>query len=169
MILDGDILTYFDEMGIDVEESVYEDTFSFIFKISYGSFDLDASFTIHRSMNLLSFMVVMENPEVIESIPQALNALNANSTILKAYYDRLDDSVFIKASTFVTEDNVITCIDYILTSIKDLDYEYIENLYNSIYKEDYDTSFDLEFEKAHKDTSIEEDMAELMSLLRQKR
>ena len=160
MILDGDILAYFDEMGIDVEESTYEDTFSFIFKISYGSFDLDASFTIHRSMNLLSFMVVMENPEVIESMPLALNALNANSTILKAYYDRLDDAVFI---------NVITCIDYILTSIKDLDYEYIENLYNSIYKEDYDASFDLEFEKAHQDTSIEEDMAELMSLLRKKR
>ena len=169
MILDGDILAYFDEMAIDVEESTYEDTFSFIFKISYGSFDLDASFTIHRAMNLLSFMVVMENPEVIESIPEALNALNANSTILKAYYDRLDDAVFIKASTFVTEDNVITCIDYILTSIKELDYEYIENLYNSIYKEDYDASFDLEFEKAHKDTSIEEDMAELMSLLRKKR
>jgi hypothetical protein len=114
-------------------------------------------------------MVVMENPEVIESMPIALNALNANSTILNAYYDRLDDAVLIKASTFVTEDNVITCIDYILTSIKDLDYEYIENLYNSIYKEDYDASFDLEFEKAHQDTSIEEDMAELMSLLRKKR
>ena len=41
MILDGDILAYFDEMGIDVEESTYEDTFSFIFKISYGSFDLE--------------------------------------------------------------------------------------------------------------------------------
>ncbi|RIA73955.1 putative sensory transduction regulator [Anaeroplasma bactoclasticum] len=167
MILDGDILAYFNEIGVDVEESSYEDTFSFIFQISYSDFDLNATFTIDRSLNLLSFMVSLPNPEEFDLLPEALNAINSNSTLLKAYYDKLDDTVYVKASTFVTEDNCIQAMDFILTSMKDLDYEYIENLYNSIYKEDYD-SFDDEFEKAHKDTSIEEDMAELMELLKNK-
>ncbi len=167
MILDGDILAYFNEIGVDVEESSYLDTFSFIFQISYSDFDLNATFTIDRSLNLLSFMVSLPNPEELESLPEALNVINSNSTLLKAYYDKLDDTVYVKASTFVTEDNCIQAMDYILTAMKDLDYEYIENLYNSIYKEDYD-SFDDEFEKAHKDTSIEEDMAELMELLKNK-
>lgn len=167
MILDGDILAYFNGIGVDVEESSYEDTFSFIFQISYSDFDLNATFTIDRSLKLLSFMVSLPNPEELDSLPEALNVINSNSTLLKAYYDKLDDTVYVKASTFVTEDNCIQAMDYILTSMKDLDYEYIENLYNSIYKEDYD-SFDDEFEKAHKDTSIEEDMAELMELLKNK-
>jgi hypothetical protein len=167
MILDGDILAYFKEIGVDVEESSYEDTFSFIFQISDSDFDLNATFTIDRSLNLLSFMVSLPNPEEFDLLPEALNEINSNSTLLKAYYDKLDDTVYVKASTFVTEDNCIQAMDFILTSMKDLDYEYIENLYNSIYKEDYD-SFDDEFEKAHKDTSIEEDMAELMELLKNK-
>ena len=166
MILDGDILAYFEEIGVDVEESSYEDTLSFIFQISYKDFDLNASFTIHRSMNLLSFMVSMPNPEEFDLLPQALNILNSNSTILKAYYDKIDDTVYIKASTFVTESNCISSMDYILTSMKELDYEYIENLYNTIYKEDYETFLDDEFERTHEDTSIEEDMVELMALLK---
>lgn len=167
MILDGDILAYFNEIGVDVEESSFEDSFSFIFEISYTDFSLTATFTIDRSLNILSFMVSMPNPEEFDLLPEALNAINSNSTLLKAYYDKLDDTVYVKASTFVTEDNCITAMDYILSSIKDLDYEYIENLYNSIYKEDYD-GFDAEFERAHEDTSIEEDMAELMELLKNK-
>lgn len=169
MILDGDILDYFDEIGIDVEESHYEDSFSFLFQISYHDFSLDATFTIERSLKLLSFMVSMPNPTELELLPQALNILNNNSRILKAYYDKLEDTVFIKATTFVTEDNVISCIDYILSSIKDIDYEYIENLYNTIYKEDYESYLDDdEFDKAHENTSIEDDMKELMELLNHK-
>ena len=84
MILDGDILDYFDEIGVDVEESHYEDSFSFLFQISYHDFSLDATFTIERSLQLLSFMVSMPNPTELESLPQALNILNNNSRILKA-------------------------------------------------------------------------------------
>lgn len=168
MILDGDILAYFDEIGVDVEESNYQDSISFLFRISYYDFDLQASFTLERSLNLLSFMINMPSPLEFDLLPQALNILNNNSRILKAYYDKLDDSIYIKTTTFVTEDNVISCMDYILSTVKNIDYEYIENLYNTIYKDDYE-SFDLdEFDKKHEDTSIEEDMKELMDLLNHK-
>ena len=76
MILDGDILAYFNEIGVDVEESSFEDSFSFIFEISYTDFSLTATFTIDRSLNLLSFMVSMPNPEEFDLIPEALNAIN---------------------------------------------------------------------------------------------
>lgn len=169
MILDGDILDYFDEIGVDVEVSNSDDSSSFIFQISYNDFDLDASFTIERSLKLLSFMVSMPNPKEFDLLPQALNQLNSNSRLLKSYYDKLDDSVYIKTSTFVTEENVISTIDYILTSMKDLDYEYIENLYNTIYSDDYEPFDEDEFDRAHENTTIDEDMKELMELLSHKK
>ena len=58
-------------------------------------------------------------------------------------------------------------ISFIIESAKNIDSEYIENLYNTIYDSDYDL-FDEEFEKAHENTSIEDDMAELMSLLKKR-
>ena len=59
--------------------------------------------------------------------------------------------------------------NHLKLSIKDIDYEYIENLYNTIYKEDYESYLDDdEFDKAHENTSIEDDMKELMELLNHK-
>ena len=168
MILEGDILEYFDEIGVDVEVSSYEDSMSFLFQISYHDFDLDATFTIERSLKLLSFMISLKNPMDLDFMPQALNVLNNNSRILKSYYDKLDDTVYIKTTTFVTEDNVISSIDYILSCVKEIDYEYIENLYNTIYKDDYESFDEDEFDKTHENTSIEDDMKELMDLLNHK-
>lgn len=168
MILVGDIIKYFNHMHIDVEESSYEDTTTFTFHIYFKDFDLDASFSINHETNLLLFLMGMENPENLESMPEALNAINQNSSILKAYYERLDDACFIKASSFVLEDNVISVMDYILTCITDIDALYIENLYYTLYNPDYENMDDDEFEESHKDTSIEEDMEELLSLLSKK-
>ena len=167
MVLDGDILNYFQESHIEVDMSLYENTTSFIFKIDYLSFSLNASISINHEINLLSFQMAFEKPKVIENIAQGLNILNQNSTILKAYYDKLEDAVFIKANHFVNEENVISTISFIIESSKNIDSEYIENLYNTIYDEDYDL-YDDEFDKAHENTSIEDDMAELMSLLKRR-
>ena len=165
MILDGDILNYFRESHIEVDVSEYENTTTFIFDIDYLSFSKNASISINHEINLLSFQIVFEKPKVLDNIPDSLNMINQNSTMLKAYYDKLDDAIFIKANHFVNEENVISTIAFIISSAKDIDSEYIEDLYEMIYDED---SFDDEFDKAHENTSIEDDMAELMSLLKKR-
>ena len=167
MILDGDIINYFKESHIEVDVSEYENTTSFIFNIDYISFSVDAYITINHDINLLTFQISFLNPKVLDNIALGLNILNQNSTMLKAYYDKLEDAVFVKANHFVNEENVISTISFIIESAKNIDSEYIENLYNTIYDSDYDL-FDEEFEKAHENTSIEDDMAELMSLLKKR-
>lgn len=166
MILVGDILDYFLSKKIDVEESLYEDSSSFSFKINFKDFILDASFSLNQETSLLSFLININNPELLEQMPEALNAINQNSTILKAYYDRLDDACYIKTTSFVTEENIISTMDFILTTVTEIDSLYIENLYYSLFNIDYESIDDLEFEEAHKDTSIEEDMEELLSILK---
>ena len=64
MILEGDILEYFDEIGVDVEVSSYEDSMSFLFQISYHDFELDATFTIERNAK---FQLEISNKVVILS------------------------------------------------------------------------------------------------------
>ncbi len=165
MILDGDIINYFNEINTEVELSEYENTTSFIFSIDYLQFSAKASISINHDINLLSFQLIFEHPQELDNMPQGLNILNQNSTMLKAYYDKLEDAVFIKANHFVNEENIISTISFIIESATNIDSEYIENLYNTIYDNDYDL-FDDEFNKAHENTSIEDDMKELMSLLK---
>ncbi|MCR5231339.1 MAG: hypothetical protein K6B64_01705, partial [Acholeplasmatales bacterium] len=153
MILDGDIINYFNEINTEVELSEYENTTSFIFSIDYLQFSAKASISINHDINLLSFQLIFEHPQELDNMPQGLNILNQNSTMLKAYYDKLEDAVFIKANHFVNEENIISTISFIIESATNIDSEYIENLYNTIYDNDYDL-FDDEFNKAHENTSI---------------
>ena len=164
MILDGDILNFFKEIGKEVDISSYEGKDTFIFTINYFTFDVLASIYLDRDLNMLKFQMEFKNPTVMDSIPQALNIVNQNSTILKAYYDRFNDSIYIVSNHFVNEENYITVLSFLMDSVCKIDSMYIENLYNSIYDETYDL-FDDDFDKKHEKTSVEEDFMELMSLL----
>ena len=164
MILDGDILNFFKEINKEVEISEYEGKETFIFTINYFTFDILASIYLDRDLGMLKFQMEFKNPKVMESVPQALNILNQNSTILKAYYDRLNDSVYIVSNHFVNEENIISVLSFLMDSVYKIDSMYIENLYNSIYDDTYDL-FDDDFEKKHENTSIEDDFNELLNLL----
>ena len=170
MILDGEILAYFDEIGVDVEANIMDSDSRFNFLVSFYDFSLPASITIERELNLLTFELKIDNPSIIEFLSLALNALNSNSRLFKAYYDKLEDSITIKAISFVREENLISTMDYMITSALNMDSDYIENLYNTVFKENYESlEDDMEFDKMHEDTSIEEDMQELMELLKSKK
>lgn len=170
MILDGDILDYFEEIGVDIEESKLDLDSLFSFQVSFYDFSLSASLLIERELSLLSFTLAIPSPEILDGMDTALNALNLNSRLFKAYYDKFEDVIYIKASSFIREENLISTMDYMITSALNMDSEYIENLYNTVFKENYESlEDDMEFDKAHEDTSIEEDMAELMELLNHKK
>ena len=150
MILDGDILAYFDSIHKNVR---YTDgqTSAFEFNLDYLSLHLWSSILLNHTNDMVSFVIKINNVLVCDEVYRLLNEFNNKSILLKAYYDKTSYQIIVKGNQYAKEENLIYIIEGYTSSIKGDEYDILEELYK--------------YKGTLKDSSKDDSLDTLMGLL----
>ena len=144
MILDGDILNYFESIHKDVKY-LQGDISSFEFVLDYLTLQMDAAFQLNHSNDMLTFIVKVDSVLMNDDIYPLLNEFNFKSNLLKAYYDKTNYQIIVKSSLYVKEDDYLNIMNSYFKMVQGDEYDILEDFYKfkgTLKEENKDNSLD---------------------------
>lgn len=130
MILDGDILNYFESIHKNVTYIDENNISTFEFVLDYLSLKAKPKLILDKKKNLISLVVYIKNVKFKEEIYPLLNSFNLKSNLLKASYDKANYQIIISANQYLNEENAFLIIDNLIKSFEGDEYDFLEDIYH---------------------------------------